>query len=288
MRSDIESGFALRDGRKIPRIGFGTFELAQGDETVQAVLGALEAGYRLIDCARLYANERSVGRALAESGISRDQLFVTSKVWNDRQLNGQVRQSCEETLTALGLEHLDLFLIHWPVEGCFQKTWEVLQELQEEGLTKSIGVSNFRDHHLQTLIDMGGAVPAVDQMEFNPYLQDNKTLAFCKEHGIVYEAWSPLGRGGCLQDRAIARIAQAHGADAGQVVLSWESAKGIVTLPRSSKPARIVSNLQALGLELTAEEMQALDALNCDKPVVEGVTPENFGPILNHIPSPHD
>lgn len=255
---------------------------------MQAVLGALEAGYRLIDCARLYANERSVGRALAESGIPRNQLFVTSKVWNDRQLSGQVRQSCEETLAALGLDQLDLLLIHWPVEGCYQKTWEVFQELQEEGLTKSIGVSNFRDHHMQTLIDMGGAVPVVDQMEFNPYLQDRKTLAFCQEHDIVYEAWSPLGRGGCLQDRAIARIAQAHGADAGQVVLAWESAKGIVTLPRSSKPARIVSNLQALGLELTAEEMQAIDALNCDKPVVEGVTPENFGPILNPIPSPHD
>lgn len=288
MKGTIENGFALNDGRKIPRIGFGTFELAQGDETVQAVLGALEAGYRLIDCARLYANERSVGKALAESGIPRSDLFVTSKVWNDRQLNGQVRQSCEETLTALGLDQLDLFLIHWPVEGCFQKTWEVLQQLQEEGLTKSIGVSNFRDHHLQTIIDMGGAVPAVDQMEFNPYLQDNKTLTFCKEHGIVYEAWSPLGRGGCLQDPVIKGIAEAHGADAGQVILAWESAKGIVTLPRSSKPARIASNLRALELELTAEEMQAIDALNCDKPVIEGVTPENFGPILNPIPSPHD
>ena len=286
--ASIEKGLSLNDGRSIPRIGFGTYALEQGDEAYRAVCEAIHAGYRLIDCARFYGNERSVGRAIADCGVPRDELFVTSKVWNDRQLNGQVRQSCEESLSALGVDRLDLLLIHWPVEGCYRKTWEVFQDLQAEGLVASIGVSNFRDHHLRDLAADGDAEPAVDQMQFNPFMQDRKTLGFCRERGIVYEAWSPLGRGTCLADPMIGRIARAHGVDAAQVVLAWEEAKGIVPLPKTSNVARMGGNLRSLDVLLSSDELAAIDRLDQGKPVDEGIDPEHFAAALNALASPHD
>lgn len=286
----IENGFELHDGTRIPRIGFGTFELARGDETKRAVLDALEAGYRHIDGARLYANERSVGEALRESGVPRDEVFITSKVWNDRQLEGPdaVRRSVEETLSALGVDRLDLLLIHWPVRDCYRRTWEQFQQFKQEGLTRSIGVSNFQRAHLEDLLSDGGEVPVVDQIEFHPYLQDADTLGCCSEHGIVVEAWSPLGRGMCVKDEGILRIADAHCADAGQVILAWEVGRGILPLPRSSKASRIRSNLAALDLKLSDKEMAAIDALGCGRYIIEGVDPVHFNESLAGLESPHD
>lgn len=286
----IEAGYELADGARIPKIGFGTYDLAKGDETKCAVEAAIEAGYRLIDCARFYGNEASVGAAIAQSGVARGDLFITSKVWNDRQLLGpdEVRRSVEETLAALGIDQLDLLLVHWPVRDCYRKTWEVFQQLKQEGLTRSIGVSNFTREHLAPIAAAGEELPVLDQMEQHPYMQDADTRACLAELGILMEAWSPLGRGACTADDAVQRIAAAHGVDAGQAILAWHIAKGVLPLPRSSKPARVASNLLALDVELSAEEVAALDALNRNEYVTEMACPAKFNEYLNAIPSPRD
>lgn len=262
----IEHGIELADGKRIPRIGFGTYELAQGDETKRAVLGALEAGYRHLDCARFYGNERSVGEAIRESGLARTELFVTTKVWCDRIAAGrdEVRRSIEESLEALGLDSVDLVLVHWPVTSGagYRAAWEELQEAKRDGLTASIGVSNFDVEHLDALASDGGETPVVDQIQLHPYFQQRTLAKACEERGIVVEAWSPFGRGLCVNDPQIARIAEAHEADAGRVILAWLSARGAVSLPRTAKPERSRSNLEGLSLALSDEELAAIDALD--------------------------
>lgn len=281
----IESGIELNDGQRIPRLAFGTFDLADGDEAMSAVLCAVEAGYRHIDCARFYGNEKGVGAALNSCGVARGDLFVTSKVWNDRQIDGTVRQSVEESLSDLRLDYLDLLLIHWPVEGRFVETWRMFEDMRDEGLVRSIGVSNFQVGHLIEILASGGAVPAVDQMERHPYLQDAETLAFCRENGIAYEAWSPLGRGGCLDDGAIGAIAEAHGASPAQVIIAWHMQQGVIPLPRSKSPERIRLNAHMLADPLTDAEMAVIGALDRGKPVIEGIDPQNFAPYLNGLSS---
>lgn len=287
----IEQGFELNDGARIPRMAFGTFGLKAGDETKQAVLHALEVGYRHLDCARMYANERSVGEALAQSEIPRSEVFITSKVWNDRQKLGQVRQSCEETLEALGIDQLDLFLIHWPVSGHYRQTWEVLQELKADGLTKSIGVANFEQEHLAALEADGGELPVVDQIENHPYFHDEKLVALLEQKGIVVESWSPFARGKCFGNPIITKIAQEHGVDQGQVINAWHLQHGYVTLPRSSKPQRIAGNLEAFKLTLNAQEMDAIDGLNKMERVLPACTPNTFEAFFeeaHYTDSPHD
>lgn len=281
----IKGGIELNDGKRIPRLAFGTFDLKDGEEATAAVSCAIEAGYRHIDCARFYGNEKGVGAALANADVPRDELFVTSKVWNDRQLDGTVRQSVEESLRDLQLDYLNLLLIHWPVAGKFVETWRVFQGLRDEGLVRSIGVSNFQVSHLLELMADGGTVPALNQMERHPYLQDEETFAFCRENGIAYEAWSPLGRGGCLDDPEIARIAKAHGATPAQVIVAWHVQHGVIPLPRSKNPERIQANAQGLTEPLTSAEMAAIDALDKGKPVIEGIDPQNFAPFLNELSS---
>lgn len=281
----IEGGIELNDGKRIPRIAFGTFDLADGDEAAAAVTCAIETGYRHIDCARFYGNEKGVGAALAATDLPRDELFVTSKVWNDRQIDGTVRESVEESLRDLRLEYLDLLLIHWPVAGKFVDTWRVFEQLRDEGLVHSIGVSNFQVAHLHELMNAGGTTPALNQMERHPYLQDGETFAFCRENGIAYEAWSPLGRGGCLDDAVIGEIAKAHEASPAQVIIAWHLQHGVIPLPRSKNPERIRANATALAEPLTDAEMAAIDALDKGKPVIEGIDPSNFAPYLNSLSS---
>lgn len=287
----IEEGAALLDGTRIPRMAFGTFGLVAGDQTKESVLFALECGYRHLDCARMYANERSVGEALAQSGIPRSEAFITSKVWNDRQKLGQVRQSCEETLEALGIDCLDLFLIHWPVSGYYRQTWEVLQELKASGLTKSIGVANFELEHLRAIESDGGELPVVDQIENHPYFSDAALIQELEAKGIVVESWSPFARGKCFGDPVIAQIAQAHNVDEGQVINAWHLQHGFVTLPRSSKRQRIAGNLKAFELALSSEEMAAIDKLNKGERVLPECTPstfEEFFEQIHYTDSPHD
>ncbi|MBP3866272.1 MAG: aldo/keto reductase [Eggerthellaceae bacterium] len=281
----IANGIELNDGKRIPRLAFGTFDLKDGEEATTAVTCAIEAGYRHIDCARFYGNEKGVGAALASCDVPRDELFVTSKVWNDRQIDGTVRESVEESLRDLRLDYLDLLLIHWPVAGKFVATWRIFEQLRDEGLVRSIGVSNFQVPHLQELLAADGAVPAIDQMERHPYLQDDETFTFCRENGIAYEAWSPLGRGGCLDDETIGAIAAAHGVGAAQVIIAWHMAHDVIPLPRSKNPERIRANATILPEPLTDAEMAAIDALDQGKPVIEGIDPQNFAPYLNALSS---
>ena len=281
---DISHGLPLIDGRRIPRLGFGTYEL--GQRTTAAVADALACGYRLIDCARLYANEREVGAALAACDIPREELFVTSKVWNDRQLDGTVRESLEASLRDLGLDYLDLFLVHWPVRDCYRRTWEVLLEAKRDGLVRSVGVSNFLPELLAAIIDDTGEVPVVNQMEHHPYCRDAQTRAFCAEHGIVYEAWSPFGSGLCRDDESLRAIAEAHGATTAQVMLAWDLADNVVPIPRSSSREHIEANARTVDIELTPDELSAIDALERGQHVNEGVDPVHFNEVLNAIPSP--
>ena len=277
----IAGGITMNDGHRIPRFGFGTYHLEPDGEAQEAVAFAIQDGYRLIDCARFYGNEAAVGVGIANGSVPRDELFVTSKVWNDRQIDGTVRESIEESLRDLQLDYLDLMLIHWPVEDRFVHTWKVLEQARDEGLVRSIGVANCRVAHIERLMATSDTVPAVNQLEFHPYLQDNKTLAFCAGHGIVFEAWSPLGRGACLDDPVIAGIAQTHGASPAQVVLAWERSKGIVAIPRSRNAQRVHANAQDLASSLTDAEVAVIDALDRQEPVNPNSTPENFAEHLN-------
>ena len=291
-RATVAQGIELSDGRLIPRIGFGTFDLAPGDETKAAVLAALEAGYRHLDCARFYGNERSVGEAIRESAVPRDELFVTTKVWCDRIVAGkdEVCRSAEESLAALGLDAVDLLLIHWPVTvgAGYRQAWEALQELRRDGLAASIGVSNFLTEHLDALV-ADDAAPVVNQIQRHPYFQQRELALLCEQRGIVLEAWAPFGQGLCLNDPVIEGIAANHDADAGQIILSWLSARNTVSLPRSANPAHIALNLAGLDIALSGDELAAIDALDCGRPCLPGDDDVSVcDRIFADRPSPHD
>ncbi|MCW1804284.1 aldo/keto reductase [Brachybacterium squillarum] len=253
----------LRDGTSIPQLGFGVFQVPD-DETTAAVGHALEAGYRSIDTAAVYGNERGVGRAIAAAGLPREELFVTTKLWvADLE---DPRAALAASLEKLGLDHVDLFLIHWPAPAtdAYLGAWQTLETLRAEGLTRSIGVSNFLPEHLDRLAELGGELPVINQVELHPALQNRETVAANARHGIVTEAWSPLAQGAVLSDQAVLDAAEAHGVTAAQVVLRWHLQQGRVVIPKSVTPARIAQNLDVLGFDLSPEELTAIDALERD------------------------
>ena len=253
----------LHDGTSIPQLGFGVFQVPV-DETTAAVGHALEAGYRSIDTAAVYGNERGVGRAIAAAGLPREELFVTTKLWvADLE---DPRAALAASLEKLGLDHVDLFLIHWPAPAtdAYLGAWQTLEALRAEGLTRSIGVSNFLPEHLDRLAELGGELPVINQVELHPALQNRETVAANTRHGIVTEAWSPLAQGAVLSDQAVLDAAEAHGVTAAQVVLRWHLQQGRVVIPKSVTPARIAQNLDVLGFDLTQEELTAIDALDRD------------------------
>jgi 2,5-diketo-D-gluconate reductase A len=254
----------LRDGAAIPQIGFGVFQISAADmgATLETAFGA---GYRHIDTAVIYGNERAVGSALAECGIPRDELFVTTKVWNDAHSRAGTRQSLQESLERLQLEQLDLLLIHWPApaNGRFVEAWEGLLELQSEGLVRSVGVSNFRVEDLEQLIAASGSAPVINQIELHPYFQQTELRAFHDAHDIVTEAWSPLALGGALlQDPTVSAIATAHGRTPAQVVLRWHTQSRVVAIPKSVTPHRIRENFDVFDFSLSSADMLALTALD--------------------------
>ncbi|WP_370619882.1 aldo/keto reductase [Mumia sp. Pv 4-285] len=252
----------LNDGVTMPQIGFGVFQVPE-DETTAAVTAALEAGYRSIDTAAVYRNERGVGRALAQSGIPRDELFVTTKLWNTDQGSASARPALVASLARLGLDHVDLYLIHWPApgRGLFAETWTAFEELRASGLTRSIGVSNFLPEHLEEIIALGGSVPVVNQIEVHPELQQRDIQAADQLHGIVTEAWSPLAQAGVLGDPVVTEIAEAHGRTPAQVVLRWHLEQGRVVIPKSVTPSRISENLAITDFSLTPDEVARIDGL---------------------------
>jgi 2,5-diketo-D-gluconate reductase A len=255
---------SLRGGVELPLLGFGVF-LVPPEDTAAAVTTALEAGYRSIDTAAAYRNEKGVGEALAASGIPRDEVAVTTKLWNSQQGYDETLAAFEGSIGRLGLDHVDLYLIHWPVpaEDKYVDTWRAFERIQSEGRAKAIGVSNFGISHLERVMAETGVVPALNQIELHPRLQQRELRAFHAEHGIVTEAWSPLARGGeLLADPVVTGIAAAHGVTPAQVVLRWHVQQGIVAIPKSVNPERIRANLDVFGFELHGAEIDAMSGLD--------------------------
>jgi len=261
----------LSNGYRIPKMGFGTFRMAPED-TVEAVKCAIEAGWRHIDTAAVYGNEKEVGLAVRESGLPRKQIFVTSKLWNaDRGYDSALR-AFDQTLERMGFDYLDLYLIHWPASPFFHDdwkkqnadSWKALERLYKEGRIKAIGLSNFMPRHINELLKTAEIKPMVNQIEFHPGWMQKDCTDFCKEHGIVLEAWAPLIKGEILSDSVISNIASAHGCTEAQVVLSWVLACGIIPLCKSVTPSRITENLKAAEIKLTPEEVSAISSrANC-------------------------
>ena len=256
---------ALHDGRSIPQLGYGVFKV-ENEVAADVTAQALQAGYRHLDTAKVYGNEEGVGRAIRDSGVPREELFVTTKLWNDAQRFDDAIAACEASLERLGLEYVDLYLVHWavPAQGTYVEAWRALIELQRRGLVRSIGVSNYPLQQLTEAIEATGVAPAVHQIELHPYFQQRELRAIHAQHGILTEAWGPLGQGksDLLENATITAVAAAHEATAAQVVLAWHLAKGIITIPKSVTPSRIVENLAAARLTLTAEEVASIDALD--------------------------
>jgi diketogulonate reductase-like aldo/keto reductase len=259
---DIGSTLALNNGVLMPRFGLGVYRAAPGDETRLAVLSALEHGYRLIDTAKYYHNEADVGRALRESGLPRDSVFITTKLANMDHGFDRTRRACNESLKKLGLDYLDLYLIHWPVEVVRGETWAALQDLLDEGVCRAIGVSNYTVRHLDELLEYADVVPAVNQVEFSPFLHQRGLLARCREAGIRLEAYSPLTKGARFDHPAVRGIAARHGKTPAQVLLRWGVQHDLVVIPKSSRPERIRENAAVFDYELDASDMAALDGLD--------------------------
>lgn len=255
----------LNNGVNMPQIGFGVFQVPN-QETEVAVTAALAAGYRSIDTAAIYGNEEGVGAALAASGIARDELFITSKAWVADLGHAETLAAYETSLAKLGLDYLDLYLIHWPAPATdrYLQSWRALEELLAAGKVRAIGVSNFLPEHLQRILDLGGTVPAVNQIEAHPALAQREIQAFGTEHGIATEAWSPLAQGAVLNAPAVLAAAEAHGRTAAQIVLRWHLQQGRIIIPKSVTPSRIAENLNILDFELSAAELASIDALEAD------------------------
>ncbi len=254
---------ALNNGVRMPQLGFGVSEARDAEASVSR---ALEHGYRSIDTAEVYGNEEGVGAALAASGLPRDELFVTTKVWNGDDGRENALRAAEASLDRLGLEHVDLYLVHWPArewDGCLQ-TWDALEQLLDEGRTRAIGVSNFRSSHLQRVLGLGGTVPAVNQLELHPRLQQHEMRAAHARHGVVTEAWSPLGRGTELDDPVIGAVAARLGRTPAQVVLRWHLQHGTVVIPKSDTPERIAENRAVHDFALSGQDMRVIDGLHVD------------------------
>ncbi|WP_088034294.1 aldo/keto reductase [Evansella clarkii] len=268
----------LHNGVNIPWFGLGVFKVKDGNEAVSSVRTAIKHGYRSIDTAAIYKNEEGTGQGIREgmeaAGISRKELFITSKVWNSDLGYESAIRAYEESLERLGLDYLDLYLIHWPVEGKYKDAWRALEKLYKDGRVKAIGVSNFHIHHLEDLLKDAEVVPMVNQVEYHPRLTQKELHAFCKEHGIQLEAWSPLMQGELLNNEVLQEIGEKYGKSSAQVILRWDLQNEVVTIPKSVKEHRIRENADVFDFELSDEEMGRIDELNEDHRV--GPDPDSF------------
>jgi 2,5-diketo-D-gluconate reductase A len=270
----------LNDGHAIPQLGLGVFQVP-ASETARVVGQALEIGYRHVDTAQMYGNEAGVGAAVAASGLPREAVFVTTKLSNGNHRPDDARRSFDRSLEALGLDHVDLFLIHWPrprqdPDG-YVAAWRVLEELARDGRARSIGVSNFQIEHLERLAAETDVVPAVNQIELHPYFQNREVAAWCERHGVVTEAWAPIARGAVLGDPVVEELAAAHGRTAAQVVLRWHLQRGFVVFPKSSSVGRLRENFDVFDFELSPAETARLDGLDRGEAGRTGLHPTSFG-----------
>lgn len=274
MTTDIRSTKKLNNGVEMPWFGLGVWQVEEGEDATQSVTAAIKAGYISIDTAAAYKNEESVGKAIRDSGVPRDQLFITSKLWNGDQGYESALAAFDATMEKLGLDVLDLYLIHWPVKGKYKDSWRAMEKLYKEGRIRAIGVSNFQPHHLDDLLADAEVVPAVNQVEFHPLLTQNELLDYCAQKGIQVEAWSPLARGKLFDNEVVTALAEKYGKSPAQVLLRWVLDKGVVVLTRSVKEERIVDNANIFDFQLTADEVDQLNALNKNERT--GPDPDNF------------
>ncbi|KAF0816741.1 MULTISPECIES: aldo/keto reductase [unclassified Cytobacillus] len=270
----LSSTAALANGVKMPRIGLGVFKVEKEEELITAVKSAIEIGYRSIDTASIYGNEEWVGEAIRQSGINREDIFVTSKVWNADQGYEATRKAFNSSLKKMGLEYLDLYLIHWPVEGKYTETWRALEDLYKEGKIKAIGVSNFQIHHLENLLETAEIKPMINQIELHPKLAQAELRAFAAKHDMHIEAWAPLMQGGLFENEILKGLAEKHGKSIAQIVLRWHLQNGIIVIPKSTKPKRIKENADLFGFELSQQDMDLIDSL--DEHLRVGPDPDNF------------
>ncbi|MEY9973940.1 diketogulonate reductase-like aldo/keto reductase [Lysinibacillus sp. RC46] len=257
----------LNNGLEMPLIGYGVFRVPEGDDLAEAVKTAIAKGYRSIDTAQVYRNEESVGRgiraAIDEGLVTREELFVTSKVWNDGLSYEETLAAYDSSLEKLGLDYLDLYLVHWPgIDTNYVDVYKALEKIYQDGRVRSIGVSNFHVHHLENLLKETSVVPVINQIEFHPHLTQEEVRAYCKEKGIQAEAWSPLMNGSLLEESLIQQLASKYGKTPAQIVLRYDVQHGVVTIPKTMTPARMTENLTVFDFALAEEEMTQLDALN--------------------------
>ena len=272
--SDIKGSFTLHNGVEMPYFGLGVYLSEDGQEVINAVKWALEADYRHIDTASIYKNEEGVGQGIRESSVPREEIFVVSKVWNSDQGYDSTLKAFDDSLKRLGLDYLDLYLIHWPVAGKYKDTWRALEKLYREGRIRAIGVSNFLKHHLEDLLTTAEIVPMVNQMEFHPYLVQQDLLDFCKANQIQYEAWSPMMQGKIFGMEAFQKLSKKYNKSIAQIVLRWDLQKGVITIPKSSKKERIIGNADIFDFSLSEEDVAYLDSL--DRGQRFGPDPDTF------------
>jgi len=264
----------LANGVDMPYFGLGVFLMNEGKEVIDSVRYALEFGYRHIDTASLYCNEKGVGEAVKQSGVDRKEIFVTTKVWNSDQGYESTLKAFNKSMSKLGFDYLDLYLVHWPVKGKFNDTWRALEKIYREKRVKAIGVSNFLQHHLEDLLTTAEIIPMVNQMEFHPYLVQQDLIDYCHARQIQYEAWSPLMQGKIFDDKTMKTIANKYGKTPAQIILRWDLQKEVITIPKSVTKERILSNSLIFDFELSQEDMDAINKLDRAKRV--GADPDNF------------
>lgn len=258
----------LNNGVTIPQFGLGVWQAAEGQEVENAVRSAIETGYRLIDTAAIYGNEVGVGKAIKDTGIARDELFITTKLWNANHAYDAALAAFDESVRKLDCEYIDLYLIHWPLpmEGKYKEAWKALEKIYADGRARAIGISNFKPHHVEDLLSEAEVVPSVNQIELHPFFQQKETRAICDKNGIHIESYSPLMRGGeALENPVITEIAKAHGKTSAQVILRWHIQENFIVIPKSVKAERIRENFEVFDFELSADDMQKIEALDENK-----------------------
>ncbi|HPU66623.1 MAG TPA: aldo/keto reductase [Clostridiales bacterium] len=266
----LTDSFVMHNGVKIPCVGFGTWQIPEGETVINSAKKALEAGYRHIDTAAIYRNEVGVGTAVKESGIPREEIFITSKLWNSDQGYDMTLKAFDATMERLGLEYLDLYLIHWPIPRDFRDSWQTkikeswraMEKLYKEGRIKAIGVSNFLIHHFEALLEDAEIVPMVNQVEIHPGFNQSELVQYCHSHGVVVEAWSPLGSGKIMADPTLKEVADKYGRTPAQVTLRWLLQRDILPLPRSTNPEHIAENARIFDFELSDEDMGRISSIS--------------------------
>ena len=262
MLDTIQDAMTLQNGVPMPVLGVGTYQADEGGEVEQAVRWAMELGYRCIDTASAYENEAGVGRAIRDSGVAREDIFLTTKVWNADQGRDQTERAIDASLDRLQMDYVDLYLVHWPVENKIHETWRAMEKIYDDGRAKTIGVSNFLQEHLRELLNDSQTPPMINQIEFHPHLQQPELVDYCQNQGIQVEAWSPLMKGEAFKLPELKSIGEKYGKSAGQVTLRWQLQRGIVTIPKSVRRDHLESNAQIFDFTLSDEDVQAINALD--------------------------